>query len=117
MKKYPELLIGGKRVHIILTVVLMAGGKGPGDMGGTLLFFAAIFAIMYFLIIRPQAKKQKEQRLMMESLEKGDRVITAGGILGTIAGIKEKENILILKVAENVKIEILRSSIVRKLPE
>lgn len=70
-----------------------------------------IIAIMYFLLLRPQAKKQKEHRAMLEALEKGDKVITTGGILGTISGIREKDNFLILKIADNVKIELARSAV------
>ncbi|MBN1541981.1 preprotein translocase subunit YajC [candidate division KSB1 bacterium] len=86
-------------------------------MGGMLLPMLLIFAIMYFLIFRPQAKRQKEHRLMQESLSRGDKVVTAGGIMGTIEGVKEKENILILKIAENVKIRITKASIARKLSD
>lgn len=74
-----------------------------------------IFAIMYFLIFRPQAKKQKKHQAMIEAVQKGDKVVTAGGIHGTVAGIKEKENTLIVKIGDNVKIELSRSSIARKL--
>ena len=66
-------------------------------------------------MIRPQTKKQKQTKLMIESLEKGDEVVTVGGIYGTIAGIKEKEGILILKIADNVKVNISRASITRKV--
>jgi len=74
-----------------------------------------IFVVMYFLILRPQAKRQKEHQRMLASLEKGDRVVTAGGIHGTIVGIKEKEQSLYVKIADNVKVEVSRSSIGRKL--
>lgn len=74
-----------------------------------------IFAIMYLLIFRPQAKKQKQHQAMIESLRKGDKIVTAGGIHGTIAGIKEKENTLIVKISDNVKIEVARNSIAKKL--
>jgi preprotein translocase subunit YajC len=77
--------------------------------------FVLIFGIMYLLIFRPQAKKQKQHRAMIESLKKGDKVVTAGGIHGTIAGVKEKEDIIFVKIADNVKIEVSRSSIARKV--
>ena len=76
-----------------------------------------IFVIMYFLILRPQAKRQKEQQKMLESLQKGDEVITAGGIYGTIVGMKEKEGIVIVEVDKNVKLNVSRSSIARKVVE
>lgn len=74
-----------------------------------------IFVIMYFLILRPQAKRQKEHQAMLNALQKGDDVVTAGGIYGTIVGVKEKEQTLIVKIADNVKVEIARSGIARKL--
>lgn len=79
--------------------------------------FIAIFVIMYLMMILPQQKKQKAHRLMLENIQKGDKVVTAGGIFGTVAGIKEKEKIVILKVSENTKIELLQSSIAQVLKQ
>ncbi len=76
---------------------------------------ALIFLIMYFLILRPQAKRQKEHQKMLGGLKQGDKIVTAGGIIGTIAGIKEKEQTLLVKIAENVKIELARGSVARKM--
>ena len=70
-----------------------------------------IIFIMYFLMIRPQAKRQKEHKAMLGNIEKGDRILTSGGILGTVAGIKENESILIVKIADNVKVEMNKSAI------
>jgi len=70
-----------------------------------------IVLIFYFLMIRPQAKRQKEHKNMVENLQKGDDVFAAGGIKGKVSGIKEKENIIILKIDNDVKIEVLRSSV------
>lgn len=91
-----------------------AAGTGGAQQPNPLMNFLpliAIIGIMYFLLLRPQAKKQKEHRAMLEAIEKGDKVMTTGGIVGTIAGIKDDENFLILKIAENVKIELARSAI------
>jgi preprotein translocase subunit YajC len=74
-----------------------------------------IFVIMYFLILRPQAKRQKEHQKMLESLQKGDEVVTAGGIYGTIVGMKEKDTIVIIEVDKNVKLNVARSGIARKV--
>jgi preprotein translocase subunit YajC len=92
-----------------------ATGQSAGSITGFLMPMVLIFVVMYFLMFRPQAKKQKEHRAMMDSLQKGDKVLTAGGIYGTIAGVKEKEDIVVLKVADNVKIDVSRGSIARKL--
>lgn len=74
-----------------------------------------IFVIMYFLILRPQAKRQKEHQKMLESLQKGDEVLTAGGIYGTIVGMKEKDSLVIVEVDKNVKLTMARSGIARKI--
>lgn len=89
------------------------GGQGMGIIG--FLPWIAIIAIIYFLMIRPQARKQKQQQEMLKALKKGDKIITAGGIHGEIVGIKDNTNILIVKIADNVKIEIERGSIGRAL--
>lgn len=89
------------------------GGKGGGSTMGMWLPIIAIFAIMYFLIFRPQAKKQKQQRTMIDALKKGDKVVTTGGIFGQIVGVKEKEGTIVVKIAENTKVELSRSSIAK----
>ncbi|TFE69063.1 preprotein translocase subunit YajC [Methylacidiphilum sp. Yel] len=68
-----------------------------------------IFGIFYFLLIRPQQKQKKEQEKLIASLETGDRVITSGGILGVVTNVKEKT--VVIRVAENVKIEVLKSAL------
>ncbi|MDZ7289090.1 MAG: preprotein translocase subunit YajC [candidate division KSB1 bacterium] len=92
---------------------------GPQGQGGNPLAMwlpiILIFVIMYLLILRPQAKRQKEHQKMLQSLQKGDEVLTAGGIYGTIVGMKEKDSILIIEVDKNVKLNIARTSIARKI--
>jgi preprotein translocase subunit YajC len=68
-----------------------------------------IFVIFYFLLIRPQQKRQKEHRKMIEGLAKGDRVVTSGGMYGVVVGLDE--NKVVLKVAENVKVEFAKSAV------
>ena len=99
---------------MIASFMIMQAGQG-GSAFMAFLPFILIFVIIYFLMIRPQTKKQKATKLMIESLQKGDEVVTVGGIFGTISGIKEKEGILILKISDNVKIHISRASITRKV--
>lgn len=70
----------------------------------------AIFAIMYFLIIRPQNKRQKELATRVSTLKTGDKVVTTGGIHGIVANVKEGAT-LSLKIADNVKIEVDKSAI------
>jgi len=105
-----SLIWGG---NMIGTAHAMGTSGGGGEGGGIAAFLPliAIVVIFYFLLIRPQQKRQKEHRMMLSTLRKGDRVITNSGMFGTIVGMDDKENKVVLKVAENVKIEFLKSSI------
>jgi len=69
-----------------------------------------LFVMMYFLLLRPQQKKAKETEAMIKAAKTGDRVVAAGGILGLITNVKDST--VILKVADNTKIEVLKTSIV-----
>lgn len=71
--------------------------------------FLIIFLIFYMLLIRPQAKRQKEHAAMLNALKKGDEVLTQGGIFGVVVGTKD--DVVVLKVAEDTKIEVLKQSI------
>jgi preprotein translocase subunit YajC len=87
---------------------------GSSPDGGASVFMnflplVAIIAIFYFLIIRPQNKKQKETQKMLSALKKGDKVVTIGGIHGTIQTVRE--NSVIVRVDENTKLEFSRSAI------
>jgi preprotein translocase subunit YajC len=85
------------------------GSGGTGDIFTTLIPFALIIAIFYFLIIRPQNKKQKETQRMLSALKKGDKIVTIGGIHGVIQSVKEAS--VVVKVDENTKLEFSRSAI------
>ncbi len=78
-------------------------------MNSLLFMIVAMFGIMYFFMIRPQQKRERERREMLSSLSKGDKVVTSGGICGTVVGLSEDR--VILKVAENVTIEFLRGAV------
>ena len=73
-----------------------------------------IFVIFYFFLIRPQQKKVKEHKQMVENLKRGDRVVTSGGIVGTIERIIDNEKVEVL-ISENVKVEIVRSTGIQSL--
>ena len=73
-----------------------------------------IFVIFYFFLIRPQQKKVKEHKLMVESLKRGDKVITSGGIIGTVERVMENDKAEI-KISDNVNVEIIRSTGVQSL--
>jgi preprotein translocase subunit YajC len=87
------------------------GGEGAATSNPLMTFrpFVAIIAIFYFLIIRPQNKKQKETQKMLSQLKKGDKIVTIGGIHGTIQNVKEQT--VIVKVDEDTKLEFSRSAI------
>lgn len=77
---------------------------------------AITVGIFYFMIIRPQQKKQKETEAMLSAVRKGDRVLTVGGVFGTVIGRKgEKDEVVVLKVADDVKMEFSKASIVQVL--
>jgi len=88
-------------------------GGGGGPLGGLvgLLPILLIFVIFYFLVIRPQGKKQRELQKEIEGLKQGDRVLTAGGLYGTVVSDKDSGNTFVIKIAENVKVEIAKSAI------
>ncbi len=79
-------------------------------LSGLLVPMVCIFAILYFMMIRPQNQKQKQQAALIASVKTGDKVIVAGGIHGLVANVKETT--VIVKVADNVKIEVEKSAIV-----
>jgi preprotein translocase subunit YajC len=99
------------------TAFAQAAGGVPGapstmDQMLHMLSLLAIFVgIVYFMIIRPQKRKQKETEAMLASIRKGDRVLTTGGLYGTVVGTKD--DLVVLKVAEDVKLEFSRQSIVQ----
>lgn len=87
-----------------------AAAPPPQSAAGMLVPFACIGVIFYFLILRPQQKKQKELETLLGALKTGDKVVTNSGIHGIIANVKEGKT-LILKIADNVKIEIDKAAI------
>lgn len=90
-----------------------AGGGGDAQsMLPTLVMFGAIFAIMYFMMIRPQQKRQKEHQKMLESLKKGDKVVTSTGIHGTISELDDTT--YLVQIAENTRVRFEKSAIANK---
>ncbi len=98
-------------------LLFAAGGQPAGSSNPILTFlpFILIFVIFYFLMIRPQAKKQKDKQRMLSNLKAGDEILTVGGIIGRIEGIREKDKILIVKIAKDVKINISQSAVADKI--
>lgn len=92
---------------------IMASPEGGGNIWGTLIMFGAIFAIFYFLIIRPQRKQQEEHSEMVEGLKAGDDIVTLGGIIGRI--VHAEDDRLVVKTADGTRLDVERSKVGRKL--
>ncbi len=92
-----------------------AQGAEQASPFGMLLPMIVIFAAFYFLLIRPQQKKQKAHTALVAALKEGDEVLTAGGILGKITGVSE--HYVIVKVAENTEIKMQKSSVAQVVPK
>ena len=92
-----------------------AGGSAPGGPAAIAQFvpLILIFVVFYFLLIRPQQKKAKQHREMLQALKKGDEVITAGGLYGKIVGVTDE--FLTLEIADNIKIKVARSFVSTKV--
>ena len=94
-----------------------AAGAAPAapSMLSTFMFPIILIAIMYFLMIRPQMKRQKEHKAMLDKLGKGDEVITSGGIAGTVTGLGE--SFITVEVANGVQLRVQRAAIANVLPK
>ena len=97
-----------------LTLILQAAPQGQGGSAWSMwIMLLLIFVVMYFFMIRPQRKQQKELEQFRSSLGKGDKVVTVGGIYGTVVEIKENEKTVLIKVDDNTKLRVDRNSLVR----
>ena len=87
------------------------GGTGAAPQSSAFMFvwLGLMVALFYFMLIRPQNRREKERRSLLEAVKTGDRILFAGGVLGVVANVKEKT--LIVKIAENVKVEVVRGAV------
>ena len=98
-------------------LALAMGGLGGGNAGGqgnplgAFVPLILMFAIFYFLLIRPQQKKAKEHKVMLGSLKVGDAIVTNGGIYGSIVRFNDKKGTIIIEIAEKVQVEMLRNTV------
>jgi preprotein translocase subunit YajC len=106
---------GGTFVLISPAYAQTSGGLMPGGDLMTFLPMIAIFVVFYFLLIRPQQKRAKETKAMLAALQKGDEVITAGGIVGKIA--KLTDQYAAIEISPNVEISVQRGAISQLLPK
>jgi len=104
-------MLGQPPVHLLFAA--QEGGKG-GFGSFDLLLPIVLFAILYFVWLRPAAQERKKQHELIQSLKRGDEVITQQGLFGTVSDLQDKT--LTLEIARNVKVKMLRTSILRKVP-
>jgi preprotein translocase subunit YajC len=97
------------------TLLLILQNGGAGGIFTSMFPLILIFGIFYFLLIRPQQKRQRQAQLdrdaMLNALKPNDKIVTSGGIYGSIVAVREKEDTIMLKIAQSVTIEVQRSSI------
>ena len=94
----------------MVSVLFALSSPGEGSSQFTFLIpMLLIFVIFYFLLIRPQQKKQKQHQEMIGTLRRGDRIVTNGGLYGTVVDVKE--HIIVVKIADEVKIEIVKNAV------
>ena len=116
MKK-TKILNLGLIVGLLISVVFIGGCVPAGEEGGgfdptIIIFLVLIFGLMYFVMIRPQRKRQKEHQQLIEELKRGDRVITAGGIYGVIESTSEDS--IVIKVESGATMRVARNSVTIK---
>jgi preprotein translocase subunit YajC len=100
---------------LISPAYAQAAGASQGDLLTTMLPMIAIFVVFYFLLIRPQQKKAKEHRAMLEALEKGNEIVTAGGIVGRITRLHDPY--VTLEIAPGTEITVQRTAVTQLLPK
>ena len=91
------------------TILLQAQGQGGGM--GMIIMLVVLFAIMYFFMIRPQQKKQKELQKMRDALKVGDRVVTSGGLHGTVSSINEEQRLVVINADKGVNLTFSKDAV------
>jgi len=114
MKSIKLLIAGLLSLVPAMASAQAAGGQGMSVMG-QVIFFAGFILIFYFLIWRPQSKRAKEHKALMSGLNKGDEVVTSGGMAGRIT--KVADDFIVLEVADNVEIKIQKVAVAAALPK
>ncbi|MEX1138604.1 MAG: preprotein translocase subunit YajC [Bacteroidota bacterium] len=96
-------------IETILFLMQPQQGDSGSGITSTLVMFGLIFLIFYFMIVRPQQKRQKDRQKMLDAIKKGDKIITAGGVHGTVIGVEDKT--VLVQIADNVKVKVDRGSV------
>ncbi len=92
-------------IYTLLQATSGTAAQG-GSMASSLIFFGALFAIMYFLMIRPQQKRQKEMHKMLDSLQVNDKVLTSSGMYGRVVSIKPDKDVVVIEIDDTNKIRV-----------
>ncbi|RJS92337.1 preprotein translocase subunit YajC [Salinisphaera sp. Q1T1-3] len=100
---------------LIPAAYAQSGGAEGGSIIPTVLMVVVFFVFMYFMIIRPQMKRQKEHKQLLESLDKGSEIVTAGGLAGRIRQVGE--NFLVVEVADGIEVRVQKSSVTSVVPK
>jgi preprotein translocase subunit YajC len=100
-----------------LIPMALAQGDAPRPLSGLadILFIVVMFLMVYLIVIRPQSKRAKEHKKLLETLSRGDEVVTQGGVLGRVADLGE--NFVLLEISENVKVKVQRQAISMSVPK
>ena len=96
---------------LISPAYAQAGGAPAGFDLISLMPLVLIFVVFYFLLIRPQQKKMKAHREMIGALKRGDKVLTSGGIIGSVVKVEESDDVLLVEIAKDIRVRIARSTI------
>lgn len=95
---------------MLISPAYAQGAGGGGDIFSAILPLVLIFAVFYFLLIRPQQKKMKQHRSMVENVRRGDTVVTGGGIIGRVTKVKDEATIQV-EISENVRIDVIKGTL------
>jgi preprotein translocase subunit YajC len=114
-RRNPYAASGDSNVFISSAYAQASGASSPTDMLTSFLPMVAIFVVFYFLLIRPQQKRAREQRELLGALEKGNEVVTGGGLVGRISRLTDQY--VTMEVAPNVEITVQRGSVTQLLPK
>ncbi|MDD5677170.1 MAG: preprotein translocase subunit YajC [Kiritimatiellae bacterium] len=105
-------------MNVISSWMTIGMGGGLGGQGGQqsspvmmIGWLVIMVGLFYFMMIRPQQRKEKERRALIAGIKSGDRVVFGGGLIGTVANVKD--TVLVIKVADNMKLDVLRASVTR----
>ena len=96
---------------LIKEAYAQTAGAGGGDMLISMLPLVLIFVVFYFLLIRPQQQKMKAHRAMVAAVKRGDKVLTAGGIYGTVVKVEDADDVAVVEIAKDVRVRVARQTI------